>query len=198
VEQVLAGTLPRHLQLFAEGSSQVQLADAWQRGSELVLSKATKDRVMIMSQSCDIDNRNWIQVAPVYGAAHFGQKKLASLEAGEISFMFFLPPKLPLIQQKSCVDLSQITTVHKSYLRQGNRILHLTASARVKLQAHIAQFYGRPFGFNIRDVVPQTASFLCANCFFSAAALQKMELAQGTSFTECPRCGPDALWVKLR
>lgn len=104
LEQVLAGTLPRHLQLFDEGSSQIRLADAWERKSELVLSKATKLQVMIMSQTCDIDNRKWIQVAPVYGVAHFGEQKLASLEAGDINFMFFLPPKPPSLLQKSCVD----------------------------------------------------------------------------------------------
>jgi hypothetical protein len=186
------------LQLFDEGSSQTTLADAWERKTELVLSKATKLPVMIVSQTCDIDNRNWIQVAPVHGVAHFSEAKLASLAAGDINFMFFLPPQPPSLVQNSCVDLSQITTVHTSYLGRGNRILHLTANARIRLQTHIAEFYGRPFGFNIRDAVPQSATFICANCFFSLAVVQQMSFAQGAAFGECPGCGVDALWVKFR
>lgn len=198
VHQLLAGTLPRHLRLVDEGSSQVKVTDAWQQGSELVLSKATKTRVMIMSQTCDLDNRTWIQVAPVYSATHFGGKRLNSLETGEINFMFFLPPTPPRLLERSYTDLSQITTLHKAYLRPKNRILHLTASARVRLQAYVAGFYGRPFGFNTRDRVPQSAGYLCTNCVFSSGTIQSLDFAKDSTFSECPKCGSDALWVKFR
>jgi hypothetical protein len=198
VEQLLAGNLPRHLRLLDEGTSQVSVNDAWQQGSELVLSRATKTKVMIMSQTCDLDNRTWIQVAPVHSAAQFTDKKMNSLETGEINFMFFLPPKPPAFLQKSFADLSLITTLHKSYLRSGNRILHLTAGARLRLQTHIARFYGRPFGFNTRDTVPQGASYLCANCVFTSGTIQSSDFVKDSPFNDCPKCGLDVLWVKYR
>ena len=150
-----------------------------------------------MSQTCDLDNRTWIQVAPVYRAGQFGAKKLASLQANDITFMFYLPEKPPSLSETSYADLSQITTVHRSYLEQGNRILQLRPATTARLQSHLGDFYGRPFGFNIQDTVPQDATYLCMNCFLSSATVQRKDLAKDCAFSDCLGCGPRAIWVKF-
>lgn len=192
VEQVLAGQTPRTLKPHPESSR----PDAWELGSDLVLAKGFRQQVTIITQSCDLGTRNWIQVAPVFPASKLTDPgKRASLANNEIGYMFVLPADPPHMTEDSFADLNMLTSVHKSYLRRAKLVLRLTASARALYQRHLASLHGRPFSFNLRDTVPQTGEYLCHRCFFSRAEISRAQHEQGQPFGRCSGCGDDALWI---
>lgn len=194
LQQVLEGQTPRALRPHAESSR----ADAWQFGAELVLAKAIKKSVMIVTQTCDLDSRNWVQVAPVFPASRIEDAgKRASLAINEIGYMFVLPADPPRLAEDSYADLSMIVAVHKSYFRRGSLAARLTAAARGLYQKHLASLHGRPFSFNVRDIVPETGHYLCNNCFLRHGQISRAEMVEGQPCTACPNCGGDALWVLL-
>jgi hypothetical protein len=47
------------------------LPDRWTNGFEFVLARARKGRVEIVTQTCDLDRRSAIQLAPVYPMTNF-------------------------------------------------------------------------------------------------------------------------------
>lgn len=193
-QEALAGRTPK---VFLPRPEQA-VGDAWSYGgAEFVLARASRDRVMIVTQSCDIEHRNFIQVAPVFSAANLQPNRSALLGANEIKYLFFLPSDKRLLAEDSYADLSLITCVHKSYLRTGKLIVRLASPTVTKLQAHLAAFHGRPFGFNTKDISPQDAEYVCSSCFFESATVQRRILTKGTPFPACSECGDKALWVKL-
>ncbi len=194
LEQVLAGQTPRVLKPHPEGSR----ADAWQLGQDLVLAKGIRKSVMIVTQSCDIVSRNWIQVAPVFPATSITDAaKRASLAVNRIGYMFFLPTETTHLAEDSFAELSMITCVHKSYLRRVEPILRLSSTARALLQKHLANLHGRPFSFNLRDDVPESGEYLCHRCFLIRGRIAREPHEQGQKFRACPVCGDDALWILL-
>ncbi len=191
VEQVLAGQTPRVLKPHAESSR----PDAWQFGQDLVLAKGIRKSVMIVTQSCDL-RRNWIQVAPLFTASKIeAAEKRASLAINEIGYMFLLPADPPRLPDESFADLSMITSIHKSYLRNVEAAVRLTTDTRVRFQKHLANLHGRPFSFNLRDVVPQSGEYLCHNCFLNNGPITRITNVEGQPFAACPNCGDDALWI---
>jgi hypothetical protein len=153
---------------------------------------------MVVTQTCDIDNRNFIHVSPVCSTDGWLPKKLTSLESDEIRYMFYLPPDSKRITEKSYADLSQSTPIHKSYLKTDLLVVRHLPARTAKLQKKLADLYGRQFGFNSRDRVPQAADYVCANCFFASGSVQRLKMTQGISFPPCNLCRENALWVKLQ
>jgi hypothetical protein len=158
---------------------------------------AEKRTVMIVTQTCDIDNRNFIQVSPVYHADRLTPEKLVSLEGDEVKYMFYLPMDSNRIKEKSYADLSQSSPVHKSYLKTDQLVVRHLPTRTAKLQARLAELQGRQFGFNPSDSVPQTSDYVCANCFFASGSTQRLKMTRGILFPPCPLCGEAVLWVKL-
>ena len=192
--EALEGRTPKGFVPRFEGT----LSDAWVHGREYVLALAERRTVMIVTQTCDIDNRNFIQVSPVCRTDKMLPEKLSSLESDEIRYMFYLPPDSKRVTEKSYADLSQSTPIHKSYLKAGLLVVRLSPARTAKLQTKLADLQGRQFGFNSRDRAPQTAEYVCANCFFTSASVQRLKMTQGSSFPPCKLCGENVLWVKLQ
>ncbi len=194
VDDVLGGQIPKWFEAHTEG----QVPDAWQHadGEEYVAAKAKKMRVMLVTQSCDLAQRSTYQVAPVFPATKLLQDKLENLRANEFWYLFFLPACPPAIAEDSYADLSQITGVPKAYFKREAAIVKLNETTRRALQAQIAEFYGRAFGFNVRDKAPQTAEYACARCFYDHFRLQKKPVNKDNNFPECELC-KDGLWVRV-
>jgi hypothetical protein len=194
LEQVLAGQSPKYLKLHSE----VTLPDPWRLGKELVFAKAEMTNIILVTQTCDLDHRNFVQVAPVYPASGLlGPARRESLKTNSINHMFFLPADGGQLAEDSFAELSQITSIHKSYLRGANLATRLTSLGRVRFQNQLANLHGRPFGFNTRDLVPQTAEYLCMNCAVSMGKGARRRLDAGTACPPCDSCGEDALWTKV-
>ena len=136
-----------------------KFSSAWQKTEELVLARASVSRIMIVSQSCDVEWRKHVQVAPVEQIAVMQADTLEHLRDNDVGYWFYLPAWNGL--PESYADLSRTTAVHASYFRADALTHRLTSLARVELQKSLADLYGRPFGFNTRDAVPQTAEYGC-------------------------------------
>jgi hypothetical protein len=192
LEQALAGNTPKIFRPFVAGSA----PEEWNTPDELVLAKATRRSIIIITQTCDLERRNFVQVAPVYPARNLGESKQASLQKNEINYLFFLPME-DLVPENSFADLSQITSVHKSYLSQGNLQKRLSNEGRARLQTHLSNLHGRPFGFSVADVVPEEGDYLCLRCFLTLAIVERKIMISGVAFGNCSACATSALWIKF-
>ena len=194
IDEVLGGRIPKWFHAHAEGT----LQDAWAHGDneEFVAAKAKKMRVLLVTQTCDLVQRSIYQVAPVFPAAPLSPADKDNLRTNEILYMFYLPASPPDLSEDSYADLSQIAHVPKTYFKPEAVRARLSEATRRCLQAQVAEFYGRPFGFNIRDRSPHTAEFACVRCFYEHFFLQKKPVTKGENFPECERCG-DGLWVRI-
>jgi hypothetical protein len=192
-EQALAGNTPKVFRPFVAGTA----LDEWVTPDELVLAKATKRAIIVITQTCDLERRNYVQVAPVYPARTLSASKQASLEKNEINYLFFLPMAEAAVPEKCFADLSQITSVHKSYMIQANLKKRLSNEGRARLQMHLSTFHGRPFGFSAEDVVQQDGEHLCLRCFLTSAIVERKSMIPGVVFGTCTTCGPRALWIKF-
>ncbi len=191
-DQALLGMLPKNFYPRPKEPD----PEVWVEQQELVLAKGIKTRIAVLTQSCDLVHRNYIQVAPVYSSDRLGDMKQQSLRLLDIVYMFYLPPNGANLPE-SYVDLSQIVSIHRSYLKTATAKIQLSATATIALQTHLADFFGRPFGFNIRDLVPSPGSYVCINCFHTRLAIQQLLQVVGEPFRPCPGCGGDALWLRL-
>jgi hypothetical protein len=191
-EQALAGSLPKNFYPRPKEPA----PEVWAEQQELVLAKGTKTKVILATQSCDLERRNYFQVVPIYSVGNLHPFKLASLRSLDVLYMFYLPGAEGGFPE-SYADLTQIVSVHKSYFKNAVPVKCLSAKATILFQAHLAEFFGRPFGFNTRDLVPETGAYTCVNCFHTKLSIQTVDQVKSDPFKGCPGCGDDALWLKL-
>lgn len=190
------GGLPRKFHANVDGA----LPTAWNRpDGELIMASAAVYRVMILSRGCNLDWKKQIQVAPVYKVEpDMGEDNLTTLRANKNAFSFYLPPDGEDMPE-SYADISLKATVHISYLRRTDHLIRrLTTLARTAVQEVLSEYYAKPFGFNIRDAVPQTAHYRCGNCFFSGTLEVPIRQIENVgNFPPCETCADNALWLKV-
>jgi hypothetical protein len=197
VDDILGGEICAWFEASPEGL----VADKWQHGGreEFVAAKAKMMSVMIVTQSCDLVNRSYYQVAPVYPETI--QTKLESLRENDLQYTFFLPAFSPGIPENSYADLSHITLVPKRYFPKNTvrekLAARLTAPTITKLQEQIANYFGRPFGFSSKDTVRIESEYACIGCFYGRGALRTVRrFASGVKFEKCLICGHDR-WLRI-
>jgi len=124
------------------------------------------------------------------------ENKLGNLRQNEFQYLYYLPPNTPGLPNESFADLSQITGVTRYYFQPQAVVARLTRTATRHFQSHVAEYFGRPFGFNVRDSAPLTAEYACVRCFYEHFRLQKKPVEAGQHFPECNLCG-DGLWERI-
>ena len=197
VDDILKGDICKWFESSPEG----QLKDAWQHGKkeELVAAKAFRMDAIILTQTCDLENRSYYQVAPVYPETAQKASALEVLRNNGLNAAFYLPALAPHIVENSYADLSHTCVIPKAYFPKSDVVQRLSARltdyARTELQAHVATYFGRPFGFSARDRVLKTAEYSCVSCFYRAGVAVKAQFQAGTHFTPCGTCGV-ALWIR--
>src|SRR5262249_6194159 len=97
IDDVLRGEIGSWFQSFPEG----QLADAWKYGNreEFVASKAFVVNGIILTQTCDLENRSYYQVAPIYPETKQKQSALEQLRQNGLAYAFYLPAVAPYITE---------------------------------------------------------------------------------------------------
>jgi hypothetical protein len=163
-----------------------------------------KRPVLVLSQTCDVQNKDFIQVAPVLPVSIEGAEAesgdLDNLRNGNIMNAFWLKPHPPEIQTNSFADLTLIQAVHKTYLKRIRPEQHfrLSAERTLLLQQFITRYFGRPNSFDSKsDKVPRAGTYLCVNCIYKDARITATTLEEGAAFLDCPTCGP-AKWILKR
>jgi hypothetical protein len=197
LDDVLKGEMCRWFEAFPEG---LPLEGKWQRGDheEFVAAKAKRLTAMIVTQSCDIVQRSYYQVAPVYPESK--QSKLEHLRENALNYTFFLPAFSPGISENCYADLSHITLVPKRYFPkntvQEKLAARLTSLAMTKLQEQIASYFGRPFGFSSNDTAKIHADYACIHCFYSRGVSTVRPFEHDTKFEDCSICG-QCRWLRI-
>jgi hypothetical protein len=146
------------------GSDNVSIDVSQPLGPEVesVLLEPPKSTVLLLTQSCDIDNRNFISVARVLPFSSREEYAKIKAQKDKVKFIrnnypraavrpaeFYLmdaQPNLP----KSWASFLELHTIRKTsdnldYLKR-NRILQLNKEATEDLQFRIAYFFGRYAG----------------------------------------------------
>ncbi|HLL61240.1 MAG TPA: hypothetical protein VK338_05965 [Candidatus Nitrosocosmicus sp.] len=99
---------------------------------------------IILSQNCDIDNRKFILLAPVFPVSKRypnNNNHLIDLRKHRINYEIHLPhiKNLP----ESFADLQLIVPYYKEKINLANRIAVLSIYGRSLLQQHLRDFFGR-------------------------------------------------------
>lgn len=198
IDDVLRGEICKWFQAFPEG----QLADRWQYGKreEYAAAKAHLINVIILTQSCDLEQRNYYQIAPIYPETEQKESALARLRQNDLNYTFFLPAFAPHIPENSYADLAHTTLIPKAYFPRDTvwDVLgaRLTELARTALQEQLANYFGRPFGFGERDKARETAEYACISCFYKFGTSVKKRFERDTHFTKCDSCDA-ARWLRI-
>ena len=198
VDDVLRGDICKWFESFPEGI----LKDKWQYGDreEYVAAKAFMVSVGILTQTCDIEQRSYYQVAPIYPESKQKPNTLDHLRENNLNYAFYLPAVAPHLPENSYIELAHTCVVPKAYFprNQVTSMLsaRLTDLARTALQEQIAGYFGRPFGFGKRDRARVSAEHACVSCFYRTGNSVKKPFEAGSSFTPCDICG-ETRWIRV-
>ena len=116
----------------------------------LHIVQASKSRVIILSQSCDIQRRKNIIICPVYNLVDFTTENtinadsLRNIRERKLYYLFYLPAFLDF--PESIADLQTMLYVPKSVIEQfaGKKTISLDDLGRHHLAWSLATFFGRP------------------------------------------------------
>lgn len=156
----------------------------------------TKRPVLVLTQTCDIEHKDFIQVAPIYPA---DPDDIEKLKTGNDSYSaFYLAARPPHLPTESFADLERMQAVHKTYIRHLKQEQHfrLTSTNVQELQRYITRYFGRPNSYDARtDSAPMTGTYLCVDCFYLDGIATAADLKAADHFYECEICH-GVKWVR--
>jgi hypothetical protein len=121
-----------------------KLNDAFLNGSEAVLAKASLMNIMILSQTCDIEHREFVSIAPVFPITNIDSvAKQEAIRKRKVLYRFYLPLEGKF--EESFLDITTINSVRRATLKLENRILALSHYGRSHLTFFINNYFNRPF-----------------------------------------------------
>ncbi len=163
---------------------------------DCAMGELRKGPVLVLSQTCDIQSKNFIQVAPIYpatGDEHYVER----LAKGDIYSAFYLKKRDPEIKSISFADLEQIQAMHKSYIKKLNPAQHFRLKPHIVriLQRFITRYFGRPNSYDAgSDLAPLTGTYLCVSCFYMEGMVMAVNKEKGDTFSNCKKCNGQS-WV---
>lgn len=141
-----------NLQLIrkSEDGTFIESGDQTQTENSLFALEAKHIKVLILSQTCDIQNRNNIIICPIYDIESLledgtlTEKRAESLRANKFNYWFHLPKCDAL--KESLADLQTIQYVPKNMLEKykTNRLVSLDDLGRHRIGWFLANYFGRP------------------------------------------------------
>jgi hypothetical protein len=158
---------------------------------DFVAARLSKRPVLVLSQTCDVQNKDYIQVAPIYPTP---PEDVERVQRGDLYSVFHLRRHPPQFGD-SFADLERMQAVHKTYFKRFEVHFRLSDSKTRELQQFITRYFGRPNSFDSRaDAVPRTGTYLCVNCFYFDGRSTPQSRIEGQQLQECPTCG-GSIWV---
>lgn len=165
---------------------------------DYAMGELTKRPALVLSQNCDIETKDFIQIAPIYQADSDKPEYLQRLRDGKIFSVFFLKPRNPTLPGDSFADFERMQAVHKSYIKKLNTDQHFRLKEdRIRfLQRAVTRYFGRPNSYDVgSDKVPERGVYLCVQCFYRDGIATRLPFDAGAEFRECEVCG-GRLWVR--
>jgi len=121
-----------------------EVPDAFGRGLERIIAHAYKSPVMILSQTCDIEYRELIAIAPLFPLSLVtNADRRRNITKYRVNYRFYLPPYSNIIDD-SYVDFVIINTVKRNLVPIEERILSLDEHGRSLLVHSLYQYFCRP------------------------------------------------------
>lgn len=194
-EALKGGSLSGPVNVLDSNQTEIEWRNAVDGDS--VVAYLTKRPVLVLSQNCDIENKDFIQVAPIYPADPEDVERLKS--GNELYSAFYLEGHQPHFPE-GFADLERIQAIHKSYIKRPDASKHFRLSPmQIRLlQRHLTRYFGRPNSYDARaDKVPSTDTYLCADCFYLDGVATPADFSEGEDFHECNICS-GILWVRKR
>lgn len=156
---------------------------------DFVMAQLSKRPVLVLSQTCDVATKKFIEVAPIFPVTD--EAYIGKLVRDEIISAFWVMHHDPELPTECYADLELIQAVHKSYFSRSSSLSHfrLTAYRTRLLQRSITRYFGRPNSFDAgADKVPRTGTYLCVNCFYFYGRVTSTSKAEGMDFEPCGAC----------
>jgi len=181
-------------------ASSEQLINAFDGVSEYVAVSAVRGLAAILTQTCDLDQDQWL-VSPLLAIA--GTKiDVGNLHAGKYANLFGLPAHPLKYFDTRYLDLNYCFPVFSKSIKHGDRIASLTADAQHALNDKLSETLTRVWGFAPGERVEQSGKYRCLRCFqFLDLKNEIVEFAAGANFGDCPDCAKivkKAQWRLLR
>ena len=178
-----------------------QSKEQWYNATDgdFAMARLSKRPVLVLSQTCDVQTKDFLQVAPIYPAEGNDEHK-TRLRQGQILSAFWLPEHMPEISE-SYADLSLIQAVHKSYLKRISAKQHFRVSHQRtrELQKFITRYFGRPNSYDAgADRAPIAGTYLCVACFYMNGVVSPITRSDSQEFQLCTVCGGRAWILKGR
>jgi hypothetical protein len=156
---------------------------------DFVMAQLSKRPGLVLSQTCDIQTKQFVQTAPIF-PAEGTDDHIKKLRKGEILSAFWLEAHQPHFPE-SYADLELIQAVHNSYVKGLEQKQHFRLSGlNVRaLQRAITRFFGRPNSFDAgADHAPVAGVYLCVSCFYLDGIVTETHKSEGESFGLCAKC----------
>lgn len=169
-----------------------QSKEQWYNASDgdFSMARLSKRPALVLSQTCDVQTKEFIQVAPIFPAQGTDEHK-SRLRQGLILSSFWLKEHTPELSE-SYADLELIQAVHKSYLKRisANQHFRLTHKLTRELQRFVTRYFGRPNSFDVgADHAPIAGTYLCVACFYMNGIVTSITRTKGQDFELCAVCG---------
>ncbi|HEV2113971.1 MAG TPA: hypothetical protein VGR50_07455 [Terriglobales bacterium] len=158
---------------------------------DFAVARLSRLPVLILSQTCDIETKPFVQVAPVF-SAEGDSKYIEKLKANLVISAFWLKQHPPQLPNESYADFELIQAVHQSYMKDiaPEKHFRLGAARCRQLQRSITRYFGRPNSFDAGgDTAPTGAVYLCTTCFYMDGRVTECSLPEGAPFFLCQVCG---------
>lgn len=120
------------------------LPDLFISGTEYITIKAIKTNILVVSQSCDAQNRDFVIIAPVFPLSRIAPQRILTVKENKIFYRFFLPAQSGVIND-SYAELTILNSIPSNSLTIEKRLLSLTDFYRNHFTYHLNRFLCRPF-----------------------------------------------------
>lgn len=134
--------------------------DPYSTGQVSVIANSFVSNAIIISQSCDIQRRDYIHLCPVHKLSNLRAEltskgyelerinnTIDSLKLDKTSYYYYLPASNDdgILVEESYIDLQFVGMIPLVNMKSYTRILSLTDLGRHRLSFKLINLYGRPF-----------------------------------------------------
>jgi hypothetical protein len=180
------GNLGSHVKVLDSNLSGEQWYGA--TDGDYVAMRLSKRPVLVLSQTCDIQTKDFIQVAPIYPLP---PEDLDRVKRGDLYSVFYMKDHPPDVVHEGFADIEKMQAIHNYYVKRPFPKIHFRLSpAKVHdLQRFITRYFGRPNSFDVEtDTCPRTGTYLCVGCFYIKGQVTTLQRNEGQRFENCPTC----------
>ncbi|HWY22963.1 MAG TPA: hypothetical protein VNX26_17180 [Candidatus Acidoferrum sp.] len=189
------GETPTWMQVLDPKKSEIAWDEDGTKGDS-VMGYMSKHPVVVLSQTCDVETKKFIQVAPVYPTVDDGY--IGKLMRDEVVSAFWVKKHPPLWEKEMYADFEHIQAVHKSYRKKPSPHFRLAPKKVLDLQRAITRYFGRPNSFDAKkDLAPRSATYLCVGCFHFNGVATGIHVDEGKAFPVCEVCEGAAWTIQI-